>query len=124
MDRRMFLQGLAVSAATAPAWGRTSDKSALLKSLDYPEIVTAPIASGDLNGHSLLCSFQHNGRDWKVYEDLRTRDGLLTFLCLDGQGKQLRKVSEATFAEANPPYLGLSLKEIGLSAKDLLADRL
>ncbi len=36
----------------------------------------------------------------------------------------LAKSAEATFGEANPPWLGLSLKEIGLSDADLLADRL
>lgn len=34
------------------------------------------------------------------------------------------KSAEATFEDANPPYLGLSLKDVGMSGRDLLAEKL
>jgi hypothetical protein len=36
----------------------------------------------------------------------------------------LRKSADAAFAEADPPHLGLSMEEIGLSGPDLLAEKL
>ena len=71
-----------------------------------------------------ICEFQLEGVTWAVREDLHERDGALTFVSSKGERRVLAKSAEATFGEANPPWLGLSLKEIGLSGADLLADRL
>lgn len=122
MDRRRFLQGLAIGAANASAWERAKSEDAKNKPL--LEIATKQILSSVMDGHTLLCSFEYEGKRWKVYEDLRKRDGVLTFLCSDGKGKHLRKTAEATFAESGTQYLGIPLKDIGLSGRDLLADRL
>src|SRR5215471_15103309 len=78
----------------------------------------------DLEGHTLVCTFERDGSNWKVYEDLRAREGVLTFVSSRGQSRVLRKSAEATFAESDPPHLGLSMNDIGLADADLLADRL
>ena len=59
-----------------------------------------------------------------MYEDLRTRDGSLTFVSSGGIARVLRKNAEATFADEGPQHLGLDVKEIGMSGPDLLADKL
>ena len=79
--------------------------------------------SADVTGHTLVSQFTLEGTEWKVYEDLRTRDGALTFVSPRG-ARVLTKSAEPAFAEADPPHLGLSMEEIGLSGPDLLADKL
>ena len=65
-----------------------------------------------------------NATSWKVYEDLRVRDGVLTFVSSTGGSRVLAKSAEVSFAEAAPPYLGLSMSDIGMAGADLLADKL
>ena len=126
MRRRRFLQNLAAGAA-----GISGLPSAL--GADAAPLEESPInvplpedtgSSADVEGHIFLCEFQFSGKNWKVYEDLRTRDGSIVFLSNQGTKRVLPKSAEAVFAEAEPPYLGLNLDEIGLSGADLLADRL
>lgn len=126
MKRRRFLQNLAASAA-----GISYLPSNLRADAAPPEESsnTAPLAEdagslADVEGHTLLCEFQFAGKSWKVYEDLRTRDGAIVFLSNQGTRRVLPKSTDAVFPEADPPYLGLNLDEIGLSGPDLLADRL
>jgi hypothetical protein len=130
MDRRRFLQNLAVAtaglrtlAANATAPKREADEPRP-EAADAAEFVPANVERPDVEGHILICEFEHAGKTWKAFEDLRTRDGSITFLASDGTGRVLTKSAEASFATANPPYLGLTLREIGLSGPDLLADRL
>jgi hypothetical protein len=59
-----------------------------------------------------------------VYEDLRTRDGAITFISDSGGARVLMKTAEAVFADEGPPWLGLDLKTIGTTGRDLLADQL
>jgi hypothetical protein len=54
---------------------------------------------------------------------LRTVEGALVFVASNGEKRPLTKSVEASMPEGTP-YLGLALKEIGLAAEDLLADRL
>jgi hypothetical protein len=70
-----------------------------------------------------MCDFNRNSEHWKVYEDLRTRDGSIVFLSPDGQTRELSKSAEASMAQGTP-YLGFTLKEVALTPADLLADRL
>ena len=126
MRRRRFLRNLAAGAA-----GISYLPSALPGDVDPFEessnIAPLPGEAGslaDVEGHTLLSEFQLSGKNWKVYEDLRTRDGAITFLSNQGTKHVLPKSAEAVFAEADPPYLGLSLDEIGLSGADLLAGKL
>jgi hypothetical protein len=83
-----------------------------------------PASSVSVEGHTLLCEVHRRAEAWKVYEDLRTRDGVITFLSSAGIALVLPKTAEAVFAEDGPPYLGLDLKDIGTSGKDLLAEKL
>jgi len=83
-----------------------------------------PAKEVDITGYTLLCSFQKNSTTWKVYEDLRVRNGAIAFISTEGNGRVLTKSAEASFPDANPPYLGLNISDIGMSGPDLLADRL
>jgi hypothetical protein len=122
MDRRRFLKSSAITSAAAflanPAAASEASPSldALKASLVHGETV-------NVEGHAHLCEFKLNGENWNVYEDLRKRDGVITFVSSAG-ARVFAKSAEASFAEETTPYLGLSLKEIGLSPRDLLADRL
>ena len=116
MDRRRFLQSLAVTAASL----ETLSGGSAAASPEEPAADVTP----DIEGHTLICEFKLNATLWKVYEDLRSREGVLTFVSSTGGARVLTKSAEASFAEANPPYLGLSMNDIGLSGTDLLADRL
>ncbi|MGH9604684.1 MAG: Tat pathway signal protein [Terracidiphilus sp.] len=77
-----------------------------------------------VDGHTELSSFVLDGERWTVYEDLRTRDGAITFLSATGSARVLPKTAEAVFAEPGPKYLGLELSQIGLAGEDLLANKL
>ncbi len=101
MDRRQFLQGVALSVA--------AQAEAQQKATGSP---------------TPLCEFALDGATWKVYEDLSTRDGAITFESSKGAKRILTKSAEACFAEAFPPFLGLKISDIGTSGPDLLADKL
>ena len=129
MNRRRFLQNLAVTSAGAqyltgnrtlaePMSSPENDLGADLRS-DSTTVSTA-----DIDGHTLLAQFTLGSATWKAYEDLRTRDGVVTFVSSGGDVRILAKSVEATFSDVEPPYLGLSLDDIGVSGPDLLADRL
>ena len=94
----------------------------------------------DVEGHTVVSKFTSTGSGsgagaggrtgaarvtWTVYEDLRTRDGAITFVGSNGESRVLTKSAEASFAdEAVPPYLGISIEDIGMSGRDLLAEKL
>jgi hypothetical protein len=128
MDRRKFLQNLAVTTASIQY---LAQKAGVTDTEGVAEVSAQGIgpAAGltsvpGVEGHTYLSEFKFGPATWKVYEDLRTRDGVITFLSSQGGARVLSKSAEATFAEANPPYLGLSLDDIGLAGEDLLANRL
>ena len=101
MQRRQFLKNVAWTAAAAQS-----------SAAAHPEAETP------------ICEFEFGGTSWKVFEDLADREGAITFAPAHGKRRVLRKSAEAAFAEANPPYLGLNLADIGVSPRDLLADKL
>ena len=124
MDRRRFLQTLAVSTA---AWGDLhafEQESAAPGFADAPLRGTRKASETPVDGQTLLCTFSREGKTWTVYEDLRAIDGVITFLSSAGEARILRKTAEATFADDGPKYLGLALKDIGMAGPDLLADKL
>ncbi len=130
MDRRRFLQNLAVATAglrtlavTASAATRAGEEPRR-EAAGAAEFAPVYVEHPDVTGHTFICEFEHARKRWKAYEDLRTRDAAITLLAPDGTGLVLTKSAEASFVTTNPPYLGLSLREIGLSGPDLLADRL
>ena len=127
MDRRTFLQNLAVATAGVHSFAATGNAAGRVN--EEPNFVTdpAPASAGDqanIDGHTKLAEFKLGTGTWKVYEDLRTRDGVLTFVSATGASRVLVKHVEAAFNTADPPYLGISLDEIGVSGPDLLADKL
>ncbi len=125
MDRRRFLQNLAVATAAAKYVAPVADQAHAIPPTAPTRSSSLLAASAvDIDGHTFLCQFNSGGATWKVYEDLRTRDGSITYVSSGGTARMLPKFAEATFAEANPPYLGLSLKDIGTNPRDLLADKL
>jgi hypothetical protein len=122
MDRRRFLQVAAASATLLPDLAASPD--ALAQKASSPATPRGLVDKADVEGHALLSEFTRRGESWKVYEDLRVRDGVITFVSSAGAARNLQKTAEATFADDGPQYLGLELKEIGMSAADLLADKL
>jgi hypothetical protein len=125
MDRRDFLQGI---AATAAGFEILSDKLSAGACFGNPpthdqKSSTREHPSVSVDGHTLVCEFEAGATTWKVYEDLRTRDGSLVFQSSGGESRVLGKNSEASMPEG-VPYLGLALKDIGTASADLLADRL
>jgi len=121
MDRRRFIQGIAIAAAGVnglPSVAETKGEAGRLQA-------AGSIAAKDIDveGHTLLCSFKRNTETWKAYEDLRSRDGAITLISSNGTGRVLTKSAEAVFAEG-APHLGLNLSEIGQSGPDLLAEAL
>ena len=126
MDRRRFLQNAAVTTAAlhylpglASAKEREQSGADPSKTLEVGLVHHEP----DIEGHTLLCEFRIDSTPWKVYEDLRTRDGVITFISARGS-RILPKSAEAAFAEAETPNLGINMKDIGMSGPDLLAERL
>src|SRR5439155_24708904 len=82
-----------------------------------------PDANVDVARNTIICEITMDSTKWQVYEDLSTREGAITFISSAG-ARVLTKSAEASFAEDGTPYLGLSLKDIGMSPRDLLAERL
>jgi hypothetical protein len=123
MDRRRFLQQTAYTTAAAylPESTRTGDNGRIDLSLFNSGL--SPATGVDTEGHTLVCEFKVGLINWKVYEDLRTREGPITFVSSAG-ACVLRKSAEPAFAEEGTPYLGLALKDVGMSPRDLLAERL
>ena len=118
MNRRRFLQDVVVASAAATT---ISAKAEVVGS--FAKEPTAPVPP-DITGHTLIGTFVLDGTRWEIYEDLRTRQGGLTFVSSRGEARILGKNAEPTFAEADPPHLGLTMNDIGLADADLLADRL
>ena len=126
MDRRDFLQGIAATAAgleflSGSVRALTGPESPASADLD-----ATPHSGPDVSvdGYTQVTELQSGSSSWKVYEDLRTRDGSLVFISSTGLTRLMPKSAEAAMPEGTPPYLGLALKDIGLSSADLLADRL
>src|SRR5580704_4033686 len=121
MDRRKFLQGMAASAAGLELPdGRAVSKFQTHKDLPRKVAAAAPVS---VQGNIFVSEFNADGSVWKVYEDLRTRDGSLVLVSSSGATLALGRSAESSLPEG-VPYLGLELKDIGLSSADLLADRL
>jgi hypothetical protein len=124
MHRRDFLQGIAATAAGLEILSRQNHAANAQTS---PSVARKPARTAasavSLEGYTPVAEFKLKEDSWKVYEDLRTREGSLVFASSSGETRLLARSAEASMSEGNP-YLGLALKEIGLSSPDLLADRL
>jgi hypothetical protein len=123
MDRRDFLQAMAAATASLEVLtgcATASDQGHSLRQVKPERKTAAPVS---VDGYTLVANFGRGAERWKVFEDLRTREGSIVFLSSSGETRELVKSAEGAMAEGNP-YLGLSLKEVALSPADLLADRL
>ena len=80
MDRRNFLQAMAAAAANLEVLGSSSvaADAALTALAKGPERASGSPVSTD--GYTLVCEFKRRSVSWKVYEDLRTRDGSMVFV--------------------------------------------
>jgi hypothetical protein len=121
MDRRTFLQTMAVSAAGLELLDGLGASEPQTPGHSRSSAVSGPPVS--VEGCTLVSEFSSQSASWKVYEDLRTREGALIFVSSSGKTFALGKSAEASMAEGTP-YLGLALRDIGTSSADLLADRL
>jgi hypothetical protein len=124
MDRRQFLKDITATTAGITCFPSESRASKRRIETNATNTTIAPESAADTEGYTLLCEFTLDSAVWKVYEDLRTRDGSIALVSPSGKIRMMAKSAEAAFAGADPPHLGLSLNDIGLSDADLLADRL
>jgi hypothetical protein len=122
MKRREFITNLAGTIAVSKTLSHGCAGERAANSNEALEASLSP--SDSLEGHTLVAQFKLNADRWKVYEDLRSHDGEITFVSESGGRRVLRKSAEAAFAEADPAHLGLSMDEIGVSGPDLLAEKL
>jgi hypothetical protein len=144
MDRRRFLQNLAATAAAANTLGPAeadAQRAAVGAAAARPSRTRGPV---DVEGHTVVCKFTTGpangpaarqaakagapGVTWTVYEDLRVRDGAITFVGSNGEARVLTKSAEAAFADESAEggvelYLGLKIDDIGMSGRDLLAEK-
>ena len=125
MDRRKFLQNLAVTTAALQDLVSNTNAADLAARSSFADPQPSTSAGVlDTEGYTQVSEFRLGPASWKVYEDLRARDGSFVFKSSQGAAKLLTKSAEASFDEAATPYLGLKLDEIGTSPRDLLADKL
>lgn len=123
MNRRRFLKSSAFTSAAAFLTKPAASQHMGPPSLEALKGTLISAEAANVEGHTQICEFKLNDDSWNVYEDLRTRDGVITFVSSAG-ARVFTTTAEASFAEERTPYLALSLKEIGMSPRDLLADRL
>src|SRR5256885_5029851 len=123
MDRRGFLKSSAFTSAAAFLSKQAASQDEGSSPLEALKGSLICADAANVQNHTRICEFKLNGDNWRVYENLRTRDGVITFVSSAG-ARVFTKTAEASFAEETTPYLGLSLKEIGLYPRDLLAVRL
>jgi hypothetical protein len=91
MDRRRFLEALAVTAAGVNSFQGVAQKAGDGKSSSVLNGARGsawrPAANIDVEGHTLVCEFTADNQKWRVYEDLRTSEGAMTFLSSRGEGR-------------------------------------
>lgn len=122
MDRRRFLQNIAAGTVALDRLARATigGESNRAVEVNTPQQTGVPTST---DGFSEICQFTRASTKWRVYEDFRRRDGSIVFISTNGETRELIKNAEASMAEGSV-YVGLTLKEIALSAPDLLADHL
>jgi hypothetical protein len=123
MNRRRFLQGVATGAAGLRSLSALAESAS--STLPHAPLRSQrPASQVSVAGHTLLATFTRGQESWKVYEDLRERDGAITLISSAGDAWVLPRNAEAVFADPGPQHLGLELSRIGMAGPDLLADKL
>jgi hypothetical protein len=102
MDRRNFIKSLTASTAALHTLAAHGGSMNAVQSITG----MTPAAVAPVEGHTKLVAFTRAELTWTVYEDLRARDGVLTFVCSNGKARVLRKTAEPTFADDGPQHLG------------------
>ncbi len=120
MNRRTFLQNVGCTAATLAL---TKDALALDQQRGTAMTPGPLLKTADVTGHTLVAGFDLDGLHWKAYEDLRTREGAITFISPRG-ARVMAKSAEAAFPDEGPAHFGITMDDIGMSGPDLLADKL
>src|SRR5882762_10523642 len=106
MDRREFLKDLAVVTAVThclPDGVKPGEIAG--ETPDFPTSSDSRSTLGaapDIDGHTLISEFKIDATMWKVYEDLRTREGAITFVSSKDGVRVLRKSAEAAFPGGDP----------------------
>ena len=98
MHRRDFLQGVAVTAAGLEVLSRSIGASGQTKP-PYTQRggqKTNGVVAVSLEGHTPVAEFKTKTDSWKVYEDLRTREGSLVFVSSSAETRVLAKSAEAS----------------------------
>src|SRR5206468_2375117 len=100
MDRRKFLQNLAATTAALQDLVNNASAADFAKRSAVPDPQPS-VHRGevDIEGYMLVSQFKIGPTVWKVYEDLRSRDGSLVFKSSQGVAKILTKSAEAAFDE-------------------------
>src|SRR5579864_503839 len=100
MDRRTFLQGVAVSAASLDLLeGRAALAKQTAKASARKTAVSPPVS---VDGYTLVSEFSDEKNSWKAYEDLRSLDGAVVFKSSSGLAYWLPKTAEASMPEGTP----------------------
>ena len=123
MDRRSFLRSMAAAPAALDAIARSTSQDPPSLPDGSADHHQNPTIHASIDGYTHICDFNRDSEHWKVYEDLRTREGSVILVSSAGLARELPKSAEASMAQGTP-YLGLKLKEVSLAPADLLADRL
>jgi hypothetical protein len=74
MDRRRFVQHVTATPAA-------------VESVATVARAFEPPPAPDIAGDTLVCEFERDSTTWKVYEDLRVRDGVVTFRHFESVGQ-------------------------------------
>src|SRR5438034_2660002 len=117
MDRREFLKDLVVvTAATHCLPDDVKAAEIPSETADLPAAFDPRSTSGaapDIDCHTLISEFKIDATMWKVYEDLRAREGGITFVSSKDGVRSLRKSAGASFPRTEPPYVGWNVRYIG-----------
>ena len=105
MDRRDFIKSL--TASTAALHTLAAHAGSITPVQSSAGVISAATTSVD--GHTKLVSFTRNAKRWTVYEDLRVRDGVFTFVCSDGSARVLRWMKAARALCAKPSSIGSAM---------------
>lgn len=99
MDRRRFLQVVVAGGSAAHDLNAICEPASQGEQRRPTHVGLVPAGEVDIEGHAFLCSFTRRGEEWKVYEELRVRDGVITFVSSTDKARVLAKTAEGTFAE-------------------------
>jgi hypothetical protein len=125
MNRRRFLQGIAISTVELETGSLRGENSPLHSGgasfpVEEAQGARKPLAT---EGLTYMAEFPLGSASWKVLEDLETRDGPLVFVSSQGRQHVFTKTAEA-LAATGTPYFGLDLEQVTNHLPDVLAEHI